>query len=88
MKYLIVIITLVITINSFGQNDLKKIDLNEKYSWRNHSQDELNEYYFGLKPIKESKVKYLIRFQKDGQIVDLYSNNGIDFSGQLIRVCL
>ena len=85
IKIEIVILLLALTINLFSQNGLKKIGLNKNYSWKNHSQDELNEYYFGIKPIKDSKKAYHFRFQKFGQIIDLYSNDGIDFTGELIN---
>lgn len=71
--------------NSFGQNSLKKIDLNENYTWHNHTEQELNEYYFGLKPINLSKYKYHFRYMKTGQIIDLISNDGKEFSGYLIN---
>lgn len=69
----------------FGQSNLRKIDLNENYSWMNHSEEEINEYYFGLKLINNSKNKYHFRYIKTGQIIDITSNDGIEFSGQLIN---
>ncbi|WP_152286654.1 hypothetical protein [Flavicella marina] len=59
--------------------------MNENFTFQKYSQEELNEYYFGLKRIKNSKVKYHFRFVQYGQIVDLESNNGIEFSGKLIN---
>jgi hypothetical protein len=81
----ITIILLLICGNLFGQNSLNKVDLDENYTWQNHSQEELNEYYFGIKPIKFSKAKYHFRYIQYGQIIDLKSNNGTEFSGQLIN---
>ena len=74
------IISILICANLIGQNSLKKVDLNENYTFEKYSQEELNEYYFGIKPIKFSKIKYHFRFIQYGQIIDLESNNGIEFS--------
>ena len=79
------IISILICANLIGQNSLKKVDLNENYTFEKYSQEELNEYYFGIKPIKFSKIKYHFRFIQYGQIIDLESNNGIEFSGKLIN---
>ncbi|WGF94039.1 hypothetical protein [Aequorivita marisscotiae] len=85
MKLKLTIIILIISFNLFGQSNLKKVDLNENYSWQNHSEEEINEYYFGLKPITKSVTKYHFRYIKTGQIIDLTSNDGIEFTGQLIN---
>ncbi|MEN3322306.1 hypothetical protein VP395_01075 [Mariniflexile soesokkakense] len=85
MNLKLTIISLLIYANLIGQNSLQKVDLNENYTFQNHSQEELNEYYFGLKPIKFSKIKYHFRYVQYGQIIDLKSNNGIEFSGELIN---
>jgi len=81
----ITIILLLICGNLFGQNSLNKIDLDENYTWQNHSEEEINEYYFGLNPIRDSDNKYHFRYIKTGQIIDLISIDGIEFSGQLIN---
>lgn len=65
---------------------MNKVDLDENYSWQNHSEEEINKYYFGLKPINDSDNKYHFRYIKTGQIIDLISNDGIEFSGQLTNV--
>lgn len=85
MNLKITIILLLIYGNLFGQNILNKIDLDENYTWQNHSEEEINEYYFGLKPIKDSNNTYHFRYIKTGQIIDLISNDGIIFSGQLVN---
>ncbi len=82
---LLVILSFLIGLNSFSQNEIQAIKLNDVYSWRNHSQSELNEYYFEIKPIEQSEFKYHFRHQRDGQIVDIYSNDQKKFSGRLIN---
>ncbi len=75
-------------INNHQGNSSKSISkkkLNEKYSWNNSTKEERNEYYFGIKPIKLSNEKYHFRYVKYGQIIELKSDNGIEFSGQLIN---
>ncbi|KXX71149.1 hypothetical protein AVL50_09970 [Flammeovirga sp. SJP92] len=64
---------------------MKSIKLSDEYSWRSHSQSELNEFYFEVEPIKNSVYKYHFRHQRDGQIIDIYSDNGKVFSGELIN---
>jgi hypothetical protein len=46
----ITIILLLIYGNLFGQNILNKVDLDENYTWQNHSEEEINKYYLGLEP--------------------------------------
>ena len=84
-KSLLILFCLLINIKAISQNQLQKKKLNDKYSWNKSTQEERNEYYFGIKPIKASNTKYHFRYVKYGQIIELKSDNGIDFSGQLIN---
>lgn len=87
MKQTILLILLFsIGLNSYSQNKLQFVNLNDDYSWRNHSQSELNEYYFGIEPVEKSEFRYHFRHQRDGQIIDIYSKNGEEFSGELINL--
>jgi len=65
--------------------EFERKNLNDKYSWNNSTQYERNEYYFGLESINSSKSKYHFRYEKSSQIIDLYSENGINFKGQIIN---
>jgi hypothetical protein len=84
--FYILSILLSLSINSFSQEKFERKNLNEKYSWNNSTQDERNEYYFGIKPINLSNFKYHFRYEKSSQIIDLYSENGMDFNGQIINI--
>lgn len=84
-KSLLILFCLLISIKATSQSELQKKKLNDDYSWNNSTQEERNEYYFGIKPIKSSNKKYHFRYVKYGQIVELKSDNGIEFSGQLIN---
>ncbi len=84
-KTTLLILSFLIGLNSYSQNELHSIELNDEYSWRNHSEAELNEFYFGIDPIEKSEFKYHFRHQRDGQIIDIYSKNGESFSGELIN---
>lgn len=74
------------SISSFSQQEFERKKLNDKYSWNNSTQDERNEYYFGIKPVKSSKSEYHFRYKKSNQIIDLQSENGINFKGQIINL--
>lgn len=84
-KIALLILSLFIGFNLYSQNRLQSVRVSEKYSESNHSQSELNEFYFKIKPVENSTYKYHFRHQRDGQIVDIYSDNGTDFSGELIN---
>jgi hypothetical protein len=84
-KKTLLILSILIGLNSYSQNELQSVRLSDDYSWRNHSQSELDEFYFNIEPLKNSIYKYHFRHQRDGQIIDVYSENGENFSGELIN---
>lgn len=84
-KTTLLILSILIGLNSYSQNELQSVNLSDEYSWRSHSQSELNEFYFKVEPITKSVYKYHFRHQRDGQIIDIYSDNGKVFSGELIN---
>jgi hypothetical protein len=84
-KTTLLILSILIGLNSYSQNELQSVKLSDEYSWRSHSQSELNEFYFKVEPITNSMYKYHFRHQRDGQIIDIYSDNGEVFSGELIN---
>lgn len=84
--FYILTILLLQSINSFSQENFERKNLNDKYSWNNSTKNERNEYYFGIKPINSSKSEFHFRYEKSSQIIDLYSENGIDFKGQVVNL--
>jgi hypothetical protein len=78
-------ILLLISFSSFSQQGFERKNLNDDYNWNNSTKDERNQYYFDVEPIVSSKSKYHFRYEKSSQIVDLYSNDGIDFNGQIVN---
>jgi hypothetical protein len=88
MKHFLAFIIILLSLPSFGQNQLKKVDCNPNFTYRNQSLDSINEYYFGLDPIKKSIFMHHFRLLRAGQIIDIFSNDGLNFSGQLINKIL
>jgi hypothetical protein len=78
---LITILIFIISLNTFGQNELRKIELSENY-WKTEN---YYKHYFDLDSLNKSKFKYYFRYIKSKQIIDVYSNNGIDFSGKILN---
>lgn len=76
---------LIFSFNLSAQIELEKVEIKDEYSWRTHSQEKLNEYYFNLNPISNSSFKYHFRFDKEGQLIDLFSDNGNTFKGRIIN---
>jgi hypothetical protein len=85
MKFYILTFLLLTSISSFSQKEFERKKLDDKYSWDNSTRDERNEFYFGLNPVASSKFEYHLRYEISDQIVDLYSENGIEFKGQLVN---
>jgi len=84
-KTALLILSILIGLNSYSQNELQSVKLSDEHSWRSNSQSELNEFYFKVEPIENSMYKYHFRHQRDGQIVNIYSKNGEVFLGELIN---
>jgi len=84
-KTTLLILSILIRLNLFSQNEIHSVKLTDEYSWRNHSQSELNEFYLNIEPIKNSVFKYHFQHKREGQIINIYSENGESFSGELIN---
>ena len=78
-------LALFATLQATSQNKFQRINLNDKLSWNNSTRDARNEYYFGLKSVSTSKNQYHFRYQNSNQIIDLYSDNGVNFKGKIIN---
>lgn len=85
MKIYLSIFMLIFSFNVIGQSELEKVKFKDKYSQRTHTHQELNEYYFQLNPLANSSSKYHFRFDKEGQIIDLFSEDGDLFEGRIIN---
>jgi hypothetical protein len=86
LKTLLSLFALFFTFQATAQSEFQRKNLNDEYSWNNSTREERNEYYFNLKPINSSKSLYHFRYQKSNQIVDLFSENGIEFNGQILNI--
>lgn len=84
-KYLLTISCLLISIKVSSQTEFQRKTLNNDYSWNNSSQNERNKYYFGIDCLNLSTFNYHFRYEKSSQIIDLYSQNGIEFNGIIIN---
>ena len=74
------------SISLFSQEKFERTNLDEKYYWNNSTQNERNKYYFGIDSISSSKSEYHFRYEKSSQIIDLKSDNGVDFTGQITNI--
>ena len=84
-RNLFILFILLITVNLFGQNGLKKIDIDENYKLNESSSDNFVKYYFKLIDLKTSNYKTHLRYLKNSQVIDIYSNDDITFEGELLN---
>jgi hypothetical protein len=70
---------------SLSQDNLTRKDLNEDIGSTYLTEFNQAEYYFDLLPLENSKYAFHFRYIKSGQIIDLYSENNEDFSGQIVN---
>jgi len=78
-------ILLFTSICSYSQQEFELKNLNEEIGYNYLSNEIQTKYYFGIEPISESSKEYHFRYQKSGQIIDIFSNDGVDFDGQIIN---
>lgn len=60
---------------------MKLID--ENYTWRTASPEQLDSFYFDLQPIQSTKFKSHFRISWNGQTIDLYSADNLKYYGKL-----
>lgn len=80
-----ILFIILIAFNLFGQNGLRKIDINESYKLNESSSDDFVKYYFRLIDLKNSDYKTHLRYLKNSQIIDIYSNDDITFEGEVLN---
>lgn len=85
MRNLIVLFTLLLSLNLFAQNGLKKIDIDPNFNLANSPYGKLEMYYFKLPEIANSEYKFHFRYIKNSQVVDLFSNDSLSFQGKLLN---
>ena len=85
-QFLLFLFCFFISVKATSQSNFERKILNDEYSWNNSSQNERNKYYFGIDSLNLSTSEYHFRYEKSSQIIDLYSDNGIDFKGQIINI--
>lgn len=73
------------TFNLFAQNSLKKVDIENNYIWKTNSSFDKEMYYFNLPNIQKSNYRIHFRFNTNGQIIDVFSNDNINFQGKLLN---
>lgn len=65
---------LLLTICVSGQeNELRTKLIDENYSWRNATAEQLDSFYFDLQPVQTTKFKSHFRISLTGQTIDFYS---------------
>lgn len=75
---------LLLTICVSGQeNVLRTKHIDENYSWRNKTVEQLDSFYFELQPIQITKFKSHFRISLIGQTIDFYSLDNMKFHGKL-----
>ena len=75
----------LISLNLFGQKGLTKIDIDNNYELNDNSSDDFVKYYFKLINIKNSNYKIHFRYLKNSQVIDIYSNDNINFDGEILN---
>jgi hypothetical protein len=80
-----ILFILLISLNLFGQNGLKKVDIDKNYKLYESSLDDFAKYYFRLIDIKNSNYKIHFRYLKNSQAIDIYSNDNINFEGEILN---
>ena len=75
---------LLLTICVSGQvNGLRTKHIDENYSWRNKTAEQIDSFYFDLQPIQTTKFKAHFRISLTGQTIDFFSSDNVKFQGIL-----
>jgi len=81
---LTIIFFLFLTIFASGQeNGLRTKLIDENYTWRTVSAEQLDSFYFDLQPIQTTKFKSHFRISLTGQLIDFYSTDNSKYHGKL-----
>ena len=80
----IIIFFLLFTICVSGQEiGLRTKHIDENYSWRNKTAEQLDRFYFDLQPIQTTTFKSHFRISLTGQKIDFFSSDNVKFHGKL-----
>jgi hypothetical protein len=80
----ILILFLILNNTASGQqNSLRSKLIDEKYTWKTVSTDQIESYYFDLQPIQTSKFESHFRISLPGQIIDFYTSEKSKYIGTL-----
>jgi hypothetical protein len=79
-----IIFFLLLTIFASGQESgLRAKLIDENYSWRNATAEQLDSFYFDLQPVQSTNFKSHFRISLTGQTIDFYSSDNEKFHGKL-----
>ncbi|MFL9838111.1 hypothetical protein ABS768_11415 [Flavobacterium sp. ST-75] len=87
MKKLILIILLVQSYTVFSQGKLKSVTVTDSFKCYDFSEEALH-FYFDLPEVKNSQYTYHFRYKKSAQIIDIYSNDTLNFKGFIMNVAV
>lgn len=79
------ILTLAFSITVYGQ-ELQYKEIDKDYSWRTATKSQIDSFYYDLNPVETSKMQIHLRISSIGQVVDLFSNDGINYGGVLTNI--
>ena len=80
----ILVLFLFFSILASGQEyGLRTKLMDENYTWRTVSPEQLDSFYFDLQPIQTTKFKSHFRISLIGQIIDFYSSDNSKYQGKL-----
>lgn len=64
---------------------MKKVDIENNYMWKTSSAFDKEMHYFNLPDIQKSNYRIHFRFNTDLQLIDVFSNDSINFQGKLLN---
>ena len=85
-KVFFILAIFLVTTSVFGQKKgLYSKKINEAYTWRTATTQQIDSFYFGLIPLQQINYPLYIRISIDGQTIDLYSSDNLTYNGFLIN---
>ena len=86
MKFLVFIPILFLSTAVFPQSsEVRSVKVNPDYTWRNSEYWERDSVYFDMPFIKNSSHEIHFRIYFPKQLIDLYSDDGVQFSGLITQ---
>ena len=85
-KVFFILAIFLVTASVFGQKKgLYSKKINEAYTWRTATTQQIDSFYFNLIPLQQINYPLYIRISISGQIIDLYSLDNLTYNGFLIN---